>query len=526
MFKPVAFIVVASVPLLPLSCQSSDTTVTGANGGNGHAGKSGSAGISSGGKASGGTSGADAGAIDEPGGAAGDESLGTSSVGGSSAGSAGGNAGPGGGGAGGSAAGAMFGAAGGGATGLGGSSGMGGLQGTGGLGAACGDAGGQCCRTGAACSANLNCLAATTCSCVSQLVAGYTLRVDGAILQSDGKTAVADATTALPLTQMLGLSDGRHHGCSYKSGSAWCWPTDDSGNQDGQLGNGTAGVAGPVYRASKVLVSANTPLGNVSGLAEWSWNYYGSRDASCAVTTSGRLYCWGNLSWLVNNGTALLSPYAQVITTDGLNALTGVVQASLGAGRSACAVIQTGTADHEVRCWGFNNSYNLGQGDAVNRQYPTKVLGLTNPSKVVIVDSAENGGNRATSCALDGGQVRCWGDNSFGTAGINAATETVAAPTLVKLQSNAVLDQIVDLRAVGLLAGFYGYGPAFCALRSDHTVWCWSTSAKFATYAANYGATNVVALGAAGPSPIYLTSDAVYHQGSAMTQSVNCGPLQ
>lgn len=509
MFKPITLALTTAL-IVPVACQSSDGDGQNSAGSGGTAGTGGApshAGVPS---SAGGA---------EVGGAGGDftgpETGGAQALGGKSA---GGTAGSSGSSSGGTSSGGRAGADAGGAGENAGGAGEGGAE----AGASCGELGSACCESGNACTTDLACLANRTCSCVQKLVSDYTLRVDGAILQPDGQTPVLDAETALPLRAMTGLSDGRHHGCAFKSGTAWCWSIDSSGNTDGQLGNGTRGTAAAAYRATKVLVSANTPLADVAGLAEWSNDYYSSYDSSCAVTTAGKLYCWGNLTWLVNNGTTLSSPYAQAITSDGLSALTGVVQVSIGAGRSACAVLRSGSAAREVRCWGANYSSNLGQGDTVHRQYPTKVLGLTDPSKVVIADGT--GSSYSTACAIDGGQVRCWGDNYYGQTGVNSDAATISAPTLVRLQNNVVLDQIIDLQAGSDRAG-YDY-PSVCALRSDQTVWCWGTASGFAKYAANYGVTNAVKLSSGGKKPIYLTSDGVYHVGSMATRPIKCGSLE
>jgi alpha-tubulin suppressor-like RCC1 family protein len=344
-------------------------------------------------------------------------------------------------------------------------------------------------------------------------------------LEAAGQTPILDAQTGFAATQMEALTDGTHHGCAVKAGgSVWCWRKDDAGNIDGQIGNGAKGDSGAAYRATRVLVSANTPLASASGLATWAYDYWSHTDASCAITSAGKLYCWGSLTWLVNNGTPLSSPYAQAITSDGLTPLTGVVQATAGDGRSACAVIQTAGSSTEVHCWGQNDSYNLGQGDTIKRQYPTKVVGLANPTKVVIAADG-NGSGPTTTCALDGGQVRCWGYNASGTCGVNAAAGSITAPTLVKLQSGTVLDQIIDLRATGDQDGYGNGGSAtVCALRSDQTIWCWGK--HYNAYASNYGVTNVVALGSTWVTPRYVTSDGVYHIGSQQAQTVNCGSLR
>lgn len=404
----------------------------------------------------------------------------------------------------------------------GGASGKGG--GTAGHTASCGALGESCCAADG-CDEGLSCLASVSCSCAETLGGQYVVRVDGSVLVPETADWIRNADTSAPLTHMTTVAEGLSHACSADdAGSVFCWQKDASGNGVGQLGNGTKTDTGLINRATQVLVAANTPLTGVTGLADYCLDHYSSTDATCAVTGAGKLYCWGNLSYLVNGGTTLTSAYAELITTDGLNPLTGVLQATIGEGRSACAVV-AGSAGNEVWCWGQNGSYNLGQGDATLRQYPTKVTGLTAPTKVVIAADDNGGVGPTTTCAIDGGNVRCWGYNGGnGDAGVNSATATVTTPTLVKLSSGATLDDIVDLEGEGDPGYGNGGGGNFCALRSDGTIWCWGRF--YHPYASNYGITNIVSVGNVFDTPRYLTSDGVYHVGSGKTESVNCGALE
>ena len=253
-----------------------------------------------------------------------------------------------------------------------------------------------------------------------------------------------------------------------------------------------------------MLTAAATPLTNAVAVATGN-----SSNNACAVTSDGKIWCWGDLSWLVNKGTSLLTGYAQAITTDGTTPLTGVSSAVLGA-TSGCALL-SGTPN-TVWCWGNNNGGQLGQGDTTNRQYPTQVLGLTSPTKLM-----SQGVNNDTYCALDGANVRCWGNNQSQSVGSNTTTSPILSPTAVVLQSGALLDGVEDLQG--------GYGD-FTILRTGATLWTWGYG--FQNYAANYNVTNVLAIGWAGPSgfngPRYITSDGVYH--SAMTNvTVNCNAM-
>jgi Regulator of chromosome condensation (RCC1) repeat len=353
-------------------------------------------------------------------------------------------------------------------------------------------------------------------SCIAGIYDVYVLRADGIALfepSANNEHVILEATTALPLTGISGLQGGSSHGCAaLANGSAACWQVATDGNGAGQLGNGTTAPSAVLYRSTPVLTAASTPLANVVAMAAGGESNI-PVNTSCAVTSDGKLWCWGDLSWIVKKGIPLASPYAQAITMDGLTALTGVIQAAFTT-TGACAVVR-GTPN-SLWCWGNNASNELAQGDTVTRQYPTKVLALTAPTKVVMTNA---NADRNTICALDGNSVRCWGHNAFGTVGINNTTSPIPNPTPVVIQNGTtVLSGVSDIEP-----GF----AAFTALRTDGSLWDWGYG--FEKYAGNYGLTNILAIayasGFGGNGPRFLTSDGVYHNGLAAVP-VECGAFQ
>ena len=100
------------------------------------------------------------------------------------------------------------------------------------------------------------------------------------------------------------------------------------------------------------------------------------------MTGDGKLYCWGDVTYLVNGGTALTSSYAIPITTDGATPLTASFAVSVNAnGAYACAIVQ-GASSKEVWCWGRNQEATSVSATRRQRPYPTKVLGVTTPIKL------------------------------------------------------------------------------------------------------------------------------------------------
>lgn len=357
-------------------------------------------------------------------------------------------------------------------------------------------------------------------NCVKALFGRYLLRMDGKLLyEADSpptQTPVLDAATGAPLSDVTSAQPGAGYGCAALgvAKTASCWRTAANGNSQGALGNGTIESSGPVFRATTVLTAVNQPLTGVASVASAdAEEYQSSSSSACAVAAGGKLYCWGDLTWITSGGVTLSSAYAVPITTDGISPLTGVLQVAVMFDY-ACALIQ-GNSAKEVWCWGNNRSGELGLGDVAVHRYPTKVVGLENPSKVVVSGRFFYG----TTCAIDGANVRCWGYNEYFGAGTGTTTNPVIAPTIVTLMSGSPLGDVVDIHA----------GNAYstsCALTGSRTLQCWGNS--FLQYAAAFGLSNVIALGGTdgGVSGIrYVTSDGVFHSGTA-TRAPNCGLLQ
>ncbi|HYQ01686.1 MAG TPA: hypothetical protein VER96_23595 [Polyangiaceae bacterium] len=378
----------------------------------------------------------------------------------------------------------------------------------------CGELGQACCA--ASCHNGLVCLGSNSvCSCASALSGAYVIRTDGALLAEASKSQVAviNVETSAPLSPVANVQDGYSHGCAAvaDSHSAWCWAVLSDGNASGQLGNGSTSNSAPLFQATQVLKAANQPLTNVASIAS------GASDIACAVLNDGTVYCWGDVTQVLNGGTTLHSGYALRVTLDGTTPLTGVKQLVLGASH-ACALVEASAAN-EVWCWGYDRG-NLGLGTATgngNSQYPKKIAGLPNPTQIAI---ANGGPLYSTTCVQDGANVRCWGNNNNqGSVGVSSSTGTfVATPTLVTTSASGggVLDEVVELQS-----GTHGNAADFCVRRSDRTVWCWGSG--FTPYASPYLATDVAAIGWAG-DPRFLTGDGVYHLGTT-ARELNCGKL-
>ncbi len=230
-------------------------------------------------------------------------------------------------------------------------------------------------------------------------------------------------TTTLPQAAVVSIGSGATSSCAVLAGgTVRCWGF----NTSGQLGNGTT-----VGSAIPVSVSG---LSGVSQVGGGSTHF-------CALA-GGTVSCWGSNLWgQLGIGTSGATAFAT--TPQLVPGISTATQLAVGDFHT-CVVL----ADQTVRCWGSNQSSELGIGapDAAAHPIPTLVTGLVGVRKLV---AASN------SCALlTNGSVKCFGVVSLSTGNIRVDS-AITVPGF----SNGV-----DIAVSGSLA--------VCVMNADTTVTC------------------------------------------------------
>ncbi len=201
---------------------------------------------------------------------------------------------------------------------------------------------------------------------------------------------------------------------------------------------GVSGLAAPAWASSRPGVDAGT-LANVVSVAS------NSGSASyCGLLSTGKVDCWGaNGSGQLGNGTATDSDVPVAVL--GISDAKAVASDSNGS--SFCAVLSTG----DLKCWGYNDDGELGNGTTTTSEIPVSVKNITTATTVV--------GGRYGFCALlSTKHLDCWGYNGYGELG-NGTTASSDVPVAVHKITNTA----------ALVTGYYGY----CALLSTSHVDCW-----------------------------------------------------
>ncbi len=257
---------------------------------------------------------------------------------------------------------------------------------------------------------------------------------------NNGSGGLGDGTTTdrmSPVAVLGGLSfaavrAGGSDSCGVRTGgAAYCWGL----NSYGQLGDGTM-----TSQVSPVAVTGGV-LGGFSFVAISAGLFH-----TCAVTTPGAAYCWGD------NGLGQLGDGTMTSRASPVLVLGGLTFAAVSAAAyHTCGVTTTDAA----YCWGDNASGQIGDGTTTDRTSPVAVLGGR-------TFAAVSAGFSHTCGITTAGAAYCWGSNSSGELGDGTMTNQVSP-----------VGVLGGLSFFAVSTGGAGLGDHTCGVTTTGAAYCW-----------------------------------------------------
>jgi alpha-tubulin suppressor-like RCC1 family protein len=365
----------------------------------------------------------------------------------------------------------------------------------------CGGPGQPCCDGAAACEDGLTC-AGSACGCAAKVVTGQrhscAIKVDGSVWcwGANGfgqvRTPAGDPEPTPVMvpgvvaagTEALALS-ARNHTCALRDDMlAVCWGHNDAGQSDpmdeassvapseaswAQPARGVAAGAQHTcaLRSEDIVAScwgANNrnqltteapgpgPI-DIPGALVLEQIALGD-EHGCGVTQANEVWCWGDNAQGQLAADPMLVPTSDVL---GQVAVPEVDEIVAGA-RHTCA-----RSGNDVLCWGRNNLGQLGDGSGVQQSIPAMVAlppGLT-------VTGIASGPDH--TCAIaQGGELWCWGSNTFGQLMLEPDAMGNDTYTLTPVEMNVGADVLA----------FAGGATHSCALVNTGALVCWGTNTE------------------------------------------------
>jgi alpha-tubulin suppressor-like RCC1 family protein len=234
-------------------------------------------------------------------------------------------------------------------------------------------------------------------------------------------------------TKWAVIDAGNTHACGITTeGNAYCWGQDGGG----QLGNGAV--------RTNQLRPAAVDMSTVPAATRWTAISAGNTH-TCALTTTGAIYCWGADAFgQLGNGTARSNSASPTpIDVTGLPAGTTWTQLASGFA-SACALATSGT----LYCWGgFGADGVLGNGGTANQQSAVAV----DMSALPAGTQWRSVSNNYAVCGLTTqNEVYCWGVSLRGQIANAAAPNPVLRPQYpAQLTYGILFDDVALGHALG-----------------------------------------------------------------------------
>lgn len=230
----------------------------------------------------------------------------------------------------------------------------------------------------------------------------------------------------------VAVDAGGAHTCGRRTtGRLFCWGSDTAG----RLGDD------PVEQQQP------SPVEVAGGATDWA-SFDAGAAHSCAIKTTGQLYCWGGDSFLqLGDGDAQVDQLVPVRAGANRARWTSVAVGDF----HTCAIKTNG----RLYCWGSDDYNQRGEGPT-NEAYDGDPVRIGSASDWTVVAAG-----RVHTCARNTArELHCWGNDDTGQVGNDAGTTVQPAPVEV---DGAATDW--GSLAVGRLHT--------CARRTTDALYCW-----------------------------------------------------
>ncbi|ACY12809.1 Alpha-tubulin suppressor and related RCC1 domain- containing protein-like protein [Haliangium ochraceum DSM 14365] len=185
-------------------------------------------------------------------------------------------------------------------------------------------------------------------------------------------------------------------------------------------------------------------------------------DHTCALLESGLIYCWGknNFGQLGYNRDDNVGD-GEPVTSAGYVTLGGLATKIAAGGNHTCAILEGGF----LRCWGENTYGQLGLGHSnpIGDNENVFAAGNVELGDGVVVEDIALGFSH-TCALLAGGGMRCWGYNGHGQLGYGHDDN---------LGDNESLETQGNVAVPGPVRKIVAGGQHTCALLQNNKLRCW-----------------------------------------------------
>ena len=282
------------------------------------------------------------------------------------------------------------------------------------------------------------------------------------------------------VTPMLAV--GGSHTCALLvNGTVKCW----GANNYGQLGQGHTRNLGDQLNETIPIVSFGTGLTAKAVAAGENHN--------CVLLSNNKIKCWGHndvgqlgLGHTRNLGDEGAGENETSEMADSLPYVdlgTDLTAKAIAVGRDhSCAIL----SDDSLKCWGSNDSGQLGQGHTDNLGDGSNELGLTkvvlgSVGEVSLTVKAVSLGGHHTCAILSDDSLKCWGANSYGQLGQghtnDLGDEGEEEGETDEMGQNLLPVALGFAVGVSLTAKAISAGSAHtCAILSDDSLKCWGAN--------------------------------------------------